>query len=300
MSRYRGRHDSQYKTGNSARLRSMGCTVVSLGNALRNVTGGKVDLSGDQILAKVANFEETNPATPGWSLQDAQKAASRITGAPPLVIRSGSWSRLQEDRAAGRIIILQGDSDRFPNGTCSGAFDGNHAVAWHPDGDLGDPICPGWRSETEAVLRAYAEKLWGLSIQWGTFEAPVPPTPQPAPQEPTRMIGGKHAGPPMGTVTLGVGHQLISPVDTRQRFGPWPDPLVLNAYDRISLRSYPGRVPTDIDGSVPPSDERGECWVVDLPNFDDMALALVGDCGPLVPASADLAIMLGPGLYRVP
>lgn len=117
-----------------------------------------------------------------------------------------------------------------------------------------------------------------------------PPSPPPV-QEPTRMIGAKHFGPPIGTVVLGVGHQLISPVVPTKPEGRFAvavsEPLVLNVYDRISLRGWPDRQPIDIDGNQPPLNERGECWVVDLPWFDDMALALVGDCGPLVPAAAD-------------
>lgn len=175
---YEGRHRSQYATGASARLRSMGCTPTSLANALRCATGGQVDLSGDQVLALVAPAEETNPTSAGWSLEDAGLASSRISGAPPFAIRRAPWAEVVAALAAGYGVVLQGDSDQFPSG-CSGAFDGDHAVFVHPDQvsglqRLGDPICSTWRQESPTILQRYAEKLSGILVRFGICMTTIP------------------------------------------------------------------------------------------------------------------------------
>ncbi len=174
---FQGDHRSQYDAGSTARLRSMGCTPTTGSNAGRVQTGGAIDLSGDQVLSKLAVTEEQNPATPGWTLGDLSKALSRIAGMPRLVIRGTLWPTLVEMRRQGHVIVLQGDSDQFPSG-CSGAFDGNHCILIHPDnrGDewiIGDPICPDWTSQPESVVRNYAQKLWGEVITYGVFETPA-------------------------------------------------------------------------------------------------------------------------------
>lgn len=173
---YQGDHRSQYDPGASVRLRQMGCTPTSGANAARVQTGGAVDLSGDQVLAKLAPEEEQNPLTPGWTLGDLRTALSRIAGVPGLVIRRTDWPTLAAMRAAGHVIVLQGDSEEFPNG-CSGAFDGDHCIIVHPDNAgtdwiIGDPICPDWTSQPEAIVRRYAENLWGPTVTYGTFAAP--------------------------------------------------------------------------------------------------------------------------------
>ena len=92
------------------------------------------------------------------------------------------WSLILKVLDSGRGIALQGDSDRFADNTCSGAFDGDHAIYVHPDKNgtkrlIGDPICRDWRWEEESVLRAYAQKLWGSVIKFGVFLAVIPEVP---------------------------------------------------------------------------------------------------------------------------
>ncbi len=178
MSHVRKRHDSQYKVGSSARLRSMGCTPQSTANALRTTTNGLIDLTGDQMLALLPISEEQNPTTPGWSLTDAHNAVAKIAGAPTLYVRQTLWPAVEAAWAAGYMVILQGDSDVFPSG-CSGAFDGLHCIDTHPDTAdglqwTGDPICPDWSLKDRATLRAYAEKFPGTLISWAQFAIPVP------------------------------------------------------------------------------------------------------------------------------
>lgn len=173
MSYYLGAHRSQY---DGSALARQNCAPTTLANALHSTMMGAINLTGGQVRAKVANAEETNPATPGWSLEDMRLAASRIAGAPALVIRTAAWTEVERLRALGFYVLLPGDSDRFPDGTCSGAFDGNHMAGLHPNGaiTLGDPICPSWRTETPATIRAYAEKLGGATFRFATLAIPVP------------------------------------------------------------------------------------------------------------------------------
>jgi hypothetical protein len=141
-------------------------------------TGGRKDPSPDKVLSLVKKSEEVNPATQGWALGDVDLAMSRM--GVGFAIRSGQgWSALKAARKAGLYIILQGDSDRFPDG-CSGRFDGDHAIGIPPDrvnanGEwaIDDPICASTTYELESVIRAYAEKFYQL-ISFGVFTTPVP------------------------------------------------------------------------------------------------------------------------------
>lgn len=188
MTFYQGVHRSQFDGSTWA---ASNCLPASVANGLRSTTAGKVDLSGAQVRATVARSEETNPITPGWSLEDAVRGVSRIPGAPALVIRSGSFADMEARRRAGYFIVCFGDSDRFPDGTCSGTFDGDHAVGLHPNGAivLGDPICAAWRTETPAIIRAYAEKLAGGPLLiWAEFVVPVPLVSVAAPSPRYRLV----------------------------------------------------------------------------------------------------------------
>lgn len=177
MTRYAPTHHSQYEPGSSGRTRVSGCSWTSAANGADASTGGRLDPTPDQVLALVAPSEETNPLTPGWSLQDVDLAMSRL--GVPFEIRSGQgWTGVIAALDAGLYVVLQGDSDRFADG-CSGAFDGDHAIGVHPDRDsaglqrIDDPICPTARFERRAVLRAYAEKF-EPSVSFGVFTTPVP------------------------------------------------------------------------------------------------------------------------------
>lgn len=182
MTRYRNRHRSQYAAGSSKVTRRTGCTWTSGANGLDAATGGKVQRTPDQVHALVPSSAETNPAYPGWSIADLDRAMAKLL--VPFTNRSGTgWAGVLTHRRAGRYLVVQGDSDRFGNATCSGAYDGDHAIGVHPDTKtdpdgtiwwwINDPICPAGRWERDTVIRAYAEKL-SRSIYFGTFDVPVP------------------------------------------------------------------------------------------------------------------------------
>lgn len=171
---YQGNHRTQFDGG---ALQSSNCVPASLRDAAEAVSAGNVIRSPSQVRALLKISEETNPATPGWSIADADKAASRlgITFTPA----AGPWSSLRALRSQGRFIILQGDSDVFTDG-CSGSFDGPHCIALppldHSDGRwrIGDPLCRDWRWETEAKIKSYAGRLAGVGNAWYGYTDAVP------------------------------------------------------------------------------------------------------------------------------
>lgn len=189
-------HRSQYDVGCSARTRRSGCTWTSGANGADASTGGVHSATPDQVLAEVRPAEETNPLSPGWSLRDLGLAMERM--GVPFDVRSGSgWAGVRAAHDAGLYVVLQGDSDRFGNATCSGRFDGDHAIGVHPDelvGDwrIDDPICPSARYEAEATLRAYAAKL-SPTILFGVFLLPVPRLGA-GPEDDMRFVNANGAG----------------------------------------------------------------------------------------------------------
>jgi len=178
---YVAHHESQYQAGASLRTRTSGCTWTSFSTGADASTGGGVNKTPDQVLALVLPSEETNPQTPGWSLDDAKLAADRLH--VPFENRSGEgWSGVEDASDAGLYVILQGDSDQFGNATCSGAFDGDHCIGVHParrtyvgviQAWIDDPICPLGRWEALSVLRRYAEKF-SPTVRFGVLTKPVP------------------------------------------------------------------------------------------------------------------------------
>lgn len=175
-------HWYQYLATNSFVTRHSGCTWVSLANGIACITGGRYRPSPDKLHGLVLPREETSPTTPGWSLQDAKLAASRF-GAIELDDGTGKgWSAVISALDAGQYVMLQGDSDQFGNGTCSGAFDGDHCIGVHPKSRMvgtrrqrwiDDPICPEGRWEFEDVLEHYAAKLYA-GIRFAVFAQHVP------------------------------------------------------------------------------------------------------------------------------
>lgn len=198
-------HRSQYDAGESARTRQQGCTWTSGANGANASSGGRKDRTGDGILALVARDEETNPTTPGWSLQDLDLAMARL--GVGFEVRSGrGWAAVTEALEDDLYVVLQGDSDVFSNATCSGAFDGDHAIGLHPRRDsngwqrLDDPICPGARYASRSLLRAYAEKF-NAKVSFGVFTTRVPEivVPRvvltaPTPRERNVMVTSAHPG----------------------------------------------------------------------------------------------------------
>ena len=141
-------------------------------------TGGRIDRSGDGVLGLVKVTEETSPSTPGWSLRDLDLAMTRL--GVPFEVRSGQgWDGVIDALDDGLYVALQGDSDVFASGTCSGEFDGPHCIGLHPTRDyhgwqrFDDPICPGGRYGSRVLLRQYAEKFFA-SVHFGVFLTPVP------------------------------------------------------------------------------------------------------------------------------
>ena len=177
MTLYQPRHESQYAPGCSPMTRRSGCTWTSGATGADAASGGHKDRTPDYVHGLVKLSEETNPGTPGWSLPDLALAMKRL--GVPFEVRSGrGWAKVVEAHNAGLYIVLQGDSDQFGNHTCSGAFNGDHAIGIRPGTYSGrwaidDPICPDMRTETPAVLERYAEKLWS-TVFFGVFSTPVP------------------------------------------------------------------------------------------------------------------------------
>lgn len=180
-----GDHKSQYDPDCPPRTRREGCVPAAGANGARASSGGKVDRLVSQVHNLIPKTEETDPNTPGWSLVDLDRAMLKLGIA--FETRNGTWSAVENAHASGLVVVLQGDSDQFPNGTCSGEFDGDHCVAVHPgtytDGrwPLADGICPTRRPEKPSVLKDYANKfaikVGGRPtsvIRFGVFTTPVP------------------------------------------------------------------------------------------------------------------------------
>lgn len=177
-------------------LRGEACVPASVANGVGATTGGARRPSSTSVHRLIPKAEETNPTTPGWSIVDADRACAKM--GIPFAPASG-WDALEAAHDAGHYVIVQGDSDRFSDATCSGAFNGDHCIGVHPKAkvELGvewwwidDPICKTGRWEKKSTIRAYAEK-YNSSVSWGRFEGVVPQVAAPAPP-PTvvRRYGG--------------------------------------------------------------------------------------------------------------
>lgn len=191
MTLYVQPHRSQFEAGQTNTTRCCGCTWCAGANGVGATTGGKRKPSPDEVHRHLANSEETSPATPGWSLVDLARALDRM--GITFTNRGGDgWAAAVAAAEAGHYIVLQGDSDEFSNATCSGVFDGDHAVGWHPkhkdEGGarwwwVDDPVCSTGRWERESTLKRYAQNL-NPDVQFGVFAAVVPEIPKPPPPPP--------------------------------------------------------------------------------------------------------------------
>lgn len=202
---YTGLHRSQYgPPAPTAVTRSAGCTWTAGANGIDDTAGGKRGPTPDQLHALLRRSEETSPGTPGWSMPDLEKATTRyaanqakggFAGAAGLVcvnrtnlgfLGAHGWAGILKAWANGRYVVIQGDSDRFSNNTCSGAFDGDHAIGVSPKSRIvagkrqrwiNDGICPTGRWEFESIIYSYAKKLAdrsGTPLRWGCFKGAVP------------------------------------------------------------------------------------------------------------------------------
>jgi hypothetical protein len=195
---YRGRHHCQYD--GSGLTPCCGCTWTSGASGADASTGGERQPLPDHIHAQVARNEENNPSTPGWHLDDLALALRRLGIGFDNHTGEG-WGEVVAQLESDHYVVLQGDSDQFANSTCSGEFDGTHAVGVHPrkkweGGErwrwIDDPICKTPRWERESVLKRYAQKLYDR-VFFGAFRQQVPleADPPPAPQRPTLRYGGR-------------------------------------------------------------------------------------------------------------
>lgn len=197
------------------------CGPTSIANGANTVTAGGISKTGAQVRSLVKRWEETNPQTPGWSIPDCIKAAARL-GLVLLDRTNYGWAALVDALDRDQYVVVQGDSDQFGNGTCSGAFNGPHMIGIHPAKRtvaggvqrwINDPICPEGRWEFESVLRRYAEKLH-QSVWFAVFARAVPVGVPPKPAKDTdgnlapAEIGTKPSGATMWVVT-GQLHQLF-------------------------------------------------------------------------------------------
>jgi len=196
MAPYYGPHQSQYCPACSSNTRRNGCTWTTLVNNIINVSKGKKHPSPDYIHSLVRTSETTDPRTPGWSVPDAVLASERYArragnDALRLVNRTDigfagvhGWNGIQLALKNMRYVMLQGDSDRFGNNTCSGAFNGNHMIGINPRTRMhnsrrqhliNDPICRTWRWEYDSIIYSYARKLVGTGpLQWAASKGRVP------------------------------------------------------------------------------------------------------------------------------
>jgi hypothetical protein len=157
------------------------CGPTSAANGANASTGGKVNKTGAQVRSLIARSAETNPATPGWSLEDIDHAMAKLSVG--FAVHSGEgWGSALTFLQQGHYLNVQGDSDQFSDGTCSGRFNGGHCIGVHPahrvlDGVsqhwIDDPICKTGRWEYDPTIRAYAVKL-NSRVQFGVFTAGVP------------------------------------------------------------------------------------------------------------------------------
>jgi hypothetical protein len=164
------------------------CTPTAGANGANAATGGDTALLGWQVRNLVKRNEETDPTKPGWSIPDLDLAMARA-GVPFENRSQRGWSALLADVTAGHYLVLQGDSDRFSNMTCSGAFDGFHAIGIHPARRvwnarpqhwIDDPICRTGRWEFDSTLKAYGAKL-DPDMRYGMFGV-VPRASAPPPE----------------------------------------------------------------------------------------------------------------------
>lgn len=239
-------HRSQYGLGRSAITRTSGCTWTAVSNGADAASAGRVDYTPDEVHATLAHHEETNPETPGWSIPDAVEAAKRM--AAPLEDRSGTgWLALAADHADGYALIVQGDSDRFGNETCSGWFDGDHAIAVHPMTKvvsgveywwINDPICPTGRWERKGVIKAYAEKL-AVRCRYGRFVRKVLRLPVP-----TRPHVVFLPGAVVRIYTLNIAGNIIAYEDRARRWKPSSAPCGLMVVRDTAKPLPPGHART--------------------------------------------------------
>jgi len=275
---YQSPHNTQLGYPNSAITRSSGCTWTAASNGVANATGGKQSPTPDQVHALVKNSEETTPRTPGWSLPDTDKAMARLKPPVGFEVRTGDgWIGVEAALDAGYSVLLQGDSDQFPDaeGTCSSKFNGDHAILAHPQRDaqgrqlIYDGICPKARYETRATLRRYAEELYA-KVFFGVFTAKVPST------EDDMTLFFKPDAPSLtGTAIMdGPGHSIAA-FDGRL-FGSRAAGEAYTVVASGRLHDITGK-PIGIDSKQPPGTGRDVVFIIDRPEWGNSCYAIKAD-----------------------
>lgn len=153
------------------------CTMAAGAMALDYHTQGRLKKHGGHLRHKQGDL---SGGTDLYDLRDAWGAYGET-----LSIRSGGgWAKVKDDRADGRMLVMQG-SGNVPG---SATFDGGHACAvspeTHSDGRwlFGDPLATDWQWVSESSIRTWAEH-WQGSIAYAASAAfpassstPPPPT----------------------------------------------------------------------------------------------------------------------------
>ncbi len=128
------------------------CNMSSGAMALDYHTAGRIQVWGGELEARQPDH------VGGTDLNDL--AIAWASHGETLDIRSGQgWAGVRTALAEGRAVVLHGDYDQMGAATCQSSFRGDHAVLVLPGWVMGDPLCSGFKTMPEAVLRAYAQKL---------------------------------------------------------------------------------------------------------------------------------------------
>src|SRR4249920_2506262 len=170
-----GHHNSQLASNQSAITHSAGCTWTAGVNGIDSTSGGKKNPTPDDLHGRLAKSLETSPGSPGWSLPDLERATYNYANSAKMpglmcVNRTNAgflgaygWAGIKKAWANGRYVVIQGDSDRFGNNTCSGKFDGDHCIGASPKHRtyqgksqhwINDGICPDGRWEYDSIIYA--------------------------------------------------------------------------------------------------------------------------------------------------
>lgn len=182
MATYRAKHRRQAAEGTWAA--KYGCTAVSALVAMDQATRGRVGpaITADQFRGNQPDQEG------GIDLHDARIAANYY--GVSLEVRASyggttpaTWSDFTAlgHPTARRALIVQGDHDRLPGALRCAGFLGDHAVmssGWQiVDGtrvwDISNPLCAGWVTWPDHVMKAYVEAFAGSNR---AYVAAAPPT----------------------------------------------------------------------------------------------------------------------------
>jgi len=177
MTFYSNQHYSQY-AATQAIVRSQGCNPTTGSNGADASTGGKVKQGPDAVWNLIPESQQSNPASPGWSMTDLDKAMAKLN--VPFTNRTGEpWTKVLSYIQQGHYLALSGDCDQL--GGCTG-FLGNHTLGVHPfhhstkGQRCNEPTRADYNYYSLDKLKNYAVKFSGSvnSIVFGTFDLVVP------------------------------------------------------------------------------------------------------------------------------